>query len=100
MRAQASAAAIPPAKPTAVKNDDMMAGSAIYRRIQAKPKNSTMGYVVAGVAVIALGAGALLYTQSTGPAAPPATVSAQQAGHAQQQATDAAVQADARQNRR
>ena len=80
-----------------VENNDMMAGSDIYRRVQTR-KTSAMRYVVPAVVVIAIGAGAALYAlqPSSRPALPaPSTVaSVQQAQGAAQQATTSAGTAD------
>jgi hypothetical protein len=89
-----------PPETTANERDDMMAGSDIYRRIQAKPKKSAMGYIVPAVVVIALGAGALLYTMKPSTPSPDAAsvartaASQQQAVTSAQMAANAAAQAD------
>lgn len=86
-----------PPEPMSVENNDMMAGSDIYRRVQTR-KKSSMGYIVPAVVVIALGAGAAIYamqpTNHPAASAPLAVASEQQANASAQQAATSATTAD------
>ena len=85
-----------PKTSTTAKSDDtgMMAGSDMYRRMQAKPKgSSSTGYLIGGVAVVALLAGgAFFLTQPTHHQASPAAVAAISADQ-QAKAADSTAQA-------
>ena len=81
------------AKSAKSETNAMMAGSDMYRRMQARPKSSTNAYILGGVAAVALLAGGAYYAthMNNANANQPAAVAANTANQ-QAQTSDAAAQ--------